>query len=40
MNIQISEEGRESVPGTEDVIQTVASGENWTGADGHALKEL
>lgn len=38
VNLQISEEGRESVPGTEDVIQTVASGDldwsRWTCPEG------
>lgn len=39
VNLQISEEAQEGDPGTED-IHTVASGENWIGADGYALKEL
>lgn len=40
VNLQISEEGQEGVPGTEEDIHTMASGENWIGADRYVLKEL
>lgn len=40
VNPQISEEAQEGVLGIEEDIHTVASGQNWTGAAGYALKEL